>query len=128
MLLFYTVINDIFQFDVRIFVLITYCFIDNTTVLCLVLLFLHSHNVIVCHVTLVCNNLILFCNIQMLVFTNYNTVMCLLLSYVVVLLIIIMFYCFCYVGLHSYTVVLCLVMRVCNFLILLCTDMFSLLK
>ena len=35
---------------------------------------------------------------------------------------------FCYVGLHSYTVVLCLVMRVCNFLILFCTDIFSLLK
>ena len=35
---------------------------------------------------------------------------------------------FCYVGLHSYTVVLCLVIRVCKFLILFCTDMFSLLK
>ena len=32
---------------------------------------------------------------------------------------------FCYAG---YTVVLCLVMWVCNFLIFFCTDMFSLLK
>ena len=93
MLLFYTVINDIFQLDARIFVMITYCFIDNIIVLCLVLLFLHSHNVIVCHVILVCNNLILFCNILMLVFPNYNNVMCLLLSYVVVLSILLMFYC-----------------------------------
>ena len=73
---------------------------------------------------LICNNLILFCNILLLVFTNSNTVMC----YVVVLLTIIMFSCFCYVGLYSYSVGFCLVMRVCTFLILLCTDMFSLLK
>ena len=33
-----------------------------------------------------------------------------------------------YGGLHSYTVVVCLVMRVCNFLILFCTDMFLLLN
>ena len=91
MLLFYTVLNDIFQFHVRILVLIKYCFIDNTIVLCLVILFLHSHNVIVCHFILVWNNLILFCNILMFVFTNYNTVRFLLLYYVVVLLIII--YC-----------------------------------
>ena len=73
--LYWTVINDIFPFDVRICALLKYCCIDNTIVLCLVILFLHSTDVIVCHNILVCNNLILFCNILMFVFTNYNTVM-----------------------------------------------------
>ena len=71
-----------------------YCCIDNTILLCLVILFLHSNNVIMCHSILVCHNLILSRNILMFVFTNYNPVMCLLLYYIVVLSIIIMFYCF----------------------------------
>ena len=71
-----------------------YCCIDNTILLYLVILFLHSNNVIMCHIILVYHNLILSRNILMFVFTNYNPVMCLLLYYIVVLSIIIMFYCF----------------------------------
>jgi len=118
-LLFYPVINDIIHFDARTVVLIKYCFIYHNIVLCLVILFL-------CHIILICNNLIVLCNILMFVFTNSTMVMFLLLYYIVVLSIIIMLL-FCSVGLHSYTAVLCLVMRVCNFLILSCIDMFSLL-
>ena len=60
-----------------------YCCIDNTILLCLVILFLHSNNVIMCHIILVCHNLILSRNILMFVFPNYNPVICLLLYYIV---------------------------------------------
>ena len=101
------VISDLFHLDDSIFFLmIKYCFIDNNIVLCLVILLLHSNNGIVGLAVLVCNNLILFCNIIMFLFTKYHTVLFLLLYYIVVLSIIIMFYCF--------------VMLVCTVILLCC--------
>ena len=87
--------NVVLYLDVSIFGVMTkYCSIDNNIVFCLAILFFQSPTIIVCHTILVCNNIILFCNIIMFVSTNYNTVMFLLLYYIVVLLSILMFYCF----------------------------------
>ena len=61
------------------FVLITCCFIDNISVLCLVILVLHSTNALGCLAILVCIHLLLFSYILLFVFINYNTVMFLLL-------------------------------------------------
>ena len=79
MVVFCNVISAIFYLDVNIsFVMLYYCFIDNTIVLCLVFLLLQSNNVIVGLVVLVCNNLILLCNVIMFVFINSHTVFFLL--------------------------------------------------
>ena len=46
--MFCNVISAIFYLDVSMsFVMLNYCFIDNTIVLCLVILLLQSNNVIV---------------------------------------------------------------------------------
>ena len=66
MLVFCNVISAIIYLDVSIsFVMINYWFLDNTIVLYLVILLLQSNNVIVGLAVLVCNNLILFCNVIM---------------------------------------------------------------
>ena len=68
MLVLCNVISVIFYSYVRIsFVMVTYCVIDNTFVLCLVILVLQSNNDIVGLAVLVCNNLILVCNVILLV-------------------------------------------------------------
>ena len=68
MLVFCNVISAIIYLDVSIsFVMINYWFLDNTIVLYLVILLLQSNNVIVGLAVLVCNNLILLCNVIMLV-------------------------------------------------------------
>ena len=66
MLVFCNVISAIIYLDVSIsFVMINYWFLDNTIVLYLVILLLQSNNVIVGLAVLVCNNIILFCNVIM---------------------------------------------------------------
>ena len=66
MLVFCNVISAIIYLDVSISsVMINYWFLDNTIVLYLVILLLQSNNVIVGLAVLVCNNLILFCNVIM---------------------------------------------------------------
>ena len=66
MLVFCNVISAIIYLDVSIsFVMINYWFLDNTIVLYIVILLLQSNNVIVGLAVLVCNNLILFCNVIM---------------------------------------------------------------
>ena len=70
------VISAIFYLDISIsFVMLNYCFIDTTIVLCIVILLLQSNNVIVGLAVLVCTNLILLCNIIMFVFINYHNVL-----------------------------------------------------
>ena len=76
------VMSAIFYLDVRIsFVIINYCLIDTTIVLCLVILLLQSNNVIVGLAVLVCNNLILLCNVIMFVFINYHNVLFFIIFY-----------------------------------------------
>ena len=59
MLVFCTVMSDLFHLDVSIFfVMITSCFLANTIVLCPIILLLQSNNVIVGLALLVCNHLV----------------------------------------------------------------------
>ena len=84
MLVFCTVISDILYLDVSLFlIMMKACFVDNNIVFCLVILFMHSTNAPVCLALLVCDNLISFCNFLMFVFILFNTVMFLLLYYIV---------------------------------------------
>ena len=89
--------NVVLYLDVSIFCVMTkYCSIANNMGFCLAFLFLHSTTVNVCHIILACNNLLLFCNIIMFVFTTHNPVMFLLLYYIVVglaMLLVIIYYC-----------------------------------
>ena len=76
------VISAIFYLDISIsFVMLNYCFIDTTIVLCLVILLLQSTHVIVGLAVLVCNNLILLCNVIMFVFINYHNVLFFIILY-----------------------------------------------
>ena len=85
--MFRNVISAIYYLDGSIsFVLLNYCLIDNTFALCLVILLLQSNNVIVGLAVLVCNHLILLCNVIMFDFINYYNVVFFTIFYCVILL------------------------------------------